>query len=79
MLIHGIAILYYDYILTFLSEIDLFWSRAELSPFWLLFMLNRYIGLFGTIPVVFEYFGDFPPLVSVILEYMGHETEVCTT
>ncbi|KAI0673083.1 hypothetical protein C8Q78DRAFT_969328, partial [Trametes maxima] len=49
-------ILYYDYVMTFFSEIEYYWSPPVPSVSFLLFTVNRYIGLFGPIPVFFEYF-----------------------
>ncbi|KAI0831460.1 hypothetical protein BC628DRAFT_768095 [Trametes gibbosa] len=57
----SIAILYFDYFLTVIPEIDRFWGKARLSAASFLFVLNRYVGLLGIIPVMMEYFGHFPP------------------
>ena len=40
---HSIAILLYDYALTFGREVELFWKRPRLSWPFLFFMANRYI------------------------------------
>ncbi|RPD66289.1 hypothetical protein L227DRAFT_570181 [Lentinus tigrinus ALCF2SS1-6] len=58
------SMLYYDYLLTLLLEVDLFWSKARFSTVSLLFLINRYLGLFGVVPVILEYFEDLPPSVS---------------
>ncbi|KAI0328546.1 hypothetical protein GY45DRAFT_1326119 [Cubamyces sp. BRFM 1775] len=50
------TILYYDYAMTVLSEIEYYWSPPKLSTNFVLFAVNRYIGLLGPIPVFFEYF-----------------------
>ncbi|KAI8998506.1 hypothetical protein BD414DRAFT_533349 [Trametes punicea] len=50
------TILYYDYSVTVLSEIQYYWSPPTRSINFLLFAVNRYIGLLGPIPVFFEYF-----------------------
>ncbi|KAJ8462342.1 hypothetical protein ONZ51_g10958 [Trametes cubensis] len=50
------TILYYDYAMTVLSEIQYYWSPPKLSTSFVLFAVNRYIGLLGPIPVFFEYF-----------------------
>lgn len=43
------VIIYYDYILTLKDEVRFFWGRGfGLVP--VLFFLNKYISLFGTIP-----------------------------
>ncbi|TBU39381.1 hypothetical protein BD309DRAFT_438774 [Dichomitus squalens] len=41
----GAALLAYDYILTFNSEVTLFWMGGRLSGATILFLLNRYITL----------------------------------
>jgi len=53
------ATLYYDYILTFPLERERFWKHSKITWVSALFLLNRYIIIFGSIPVIFEYFGDF--------------------
>ncbi|OCH91655.1 hypothetical protein OBBRIDRAFT_872046 [Obba rivulosa] len=50
-----IAILCYDYCLTFATEMESFWSR-KISWASVLFFLNRYVSLLGTIPTVLEFF-----------------------
>ncbi|KAH9857027.1 hypothetical protein C2E23DRAFT_892486, partial [Lenzites betulinus] len=57
----SITILYFDYSLTVGTEIDRFWGKARLSAASTLFVLNRYLGLLGIVPVMLEYFGHFPP------------------
>ncbi len=51
------AILYYDFALTLVSEIEFFWTSANWSIISVLFVVNRYFGLLGAIPIGFEYFG----------------------
>ena len=59
--------LYYDYILTLPREIDHFWKGARPSIASALFVLNRYLGLLGPIPVLFEYFvPDLSGYVSIL-------------
>ncbi|TFK49497.1 hypothetical protein OE88DRAFT_1663120 [Heliocybe sulcata] len=54
----SLSILYYDYALTFRIEIDRFWiPRFTWASF--LFYLNRYLGIFGHIPVALQLFDDF--------------------
>ncbi|KAF9479468.1 hypothetical protein BDN70DRAFT_983710 [Pholiota conissans] len=48
------AILVYEYSITFASEVDRFWYRRQSWPS-LMCYLNRYLVLFGHIPIVFEY------------------------
>ena len=64
---HLTAVLYYDYLLTLDDEIELLWKRAGISPMSILFILNRYIGLVGPIPVIFEFFTFVSPIVSECL------------
>ncbi|KAI0673081.1 hypothetical protein C8Q78DRAFT_1068538 [Trametes maxima] len=59
----SIAVLYYDYCLTFSMEIERFWQSARLSLVSSLFVLNRYLGLLGPIPVLVEYFWNLPTQV----------------
>lgn len=56
--------LYYDYSLTISREIEHFWKGARLSFASALFVLNRYLGLLGPIPIFFEYFGHHVSPVS---------------
>ena len=58
------AMLYYDYALTFTREIEHFWRGARPSLASALFVLNRYFGLLGPIPVIFEYFVTLSSSVS---------------
>ncbi|KZT28161.1 hypothetical protein NEOLEDRAFT_1176305 [Neolentinus lepideus HHB14362 ss-1] len=52
------SILYYDYALTIGIEVDRFWSpRWNWASF--LFYLNRYLGIFGHIPVALQLFREF--------------------
>ncbi|KAI0647193.1 hypothetical protein C8Q79DRAFT_611045 [Trametes meyenii] len=64
MTLSAFTILYYDYVMTFLSEIEYYWSPPTPSVSFLLFTFNRYIGLFGPIPVFFEYFSALSEHVS---------------
>ncbi len=57
--------LYYDYSLTLSMELERFWKRARLSLVSVLFVVNRYLGLLGSIPVALEYFVHFKPEVRV--------------
>ncbi|KAM5533390.1 hypothetical protein V8D89_012940 [Ganoderma adspersum] len=50
------GILYYDYALTFGMEVDRFWKRgSSFASF--VFYFNRYLVLFGHIPVLYEFYG----------------------
>ncbi|KAK0219841.1 hypothetical protein IW262DRAFT_1460958 [Armillaria fumosa] len=52
----ALSILYYDYALTFGLEVSRFWIHRGFSWAAFLFYLNRYLGIFGHIPVAVEYF-----------------------
>ncbi|KAI0807439.1 hypothetical protein C8Q74DRAFT_1227641 [Fomes fomentarius] len=54
----GFAILYYDYTLTISNEIDFFWKSANVSLVSALFVIIRYYGLLGAVPLIVEYFAD---------------------
>jgi len=55
MLILWVAILVYDYCLTFVAEVERCWS-FRLNWALALFYLNRYLALFGHVPIVVQYF-----------------------
>ncbi|KAI0720946.1 hypothetical protein C8T65DRAFT_800688 [Cerioporus squamosus] len=59
----ALTMLYYDYSLTLSMEIEYFWKRARFSLVSVLFVVNRYLGLLGSIPVALEYFVHFKPEV----------------
>ncbi|TBU49038.1 hypothetical protein BD309DRAFT_986847 [Dichomitus squalens] len=66
---YTLAILYYDYVLTLPREIEHFWKRAKFSLAASLFVLNRYLGLFGTVLVVIEYFLHLAPHLQTYHAY----------
>ena len=47
------GILYYDYLLTFSREVEYFWpiSRPCMNGISVIFFLNRYLAIFGHIPI----------------------------
>jgi hypothetical protein len=47
------VILYYDYTLTFSREVEFFWPRKNRVG-WVssIYFLNRYVAIFGYIPIV---------------------------
>ena len=51
-----LALLYYEYIITFGTEASRIWSNSRFNAPTVIFFLNRYVILFGHIPVVLEYF-----------------------
>ncbi|KAK7683142.1 hypothetical protein QCA50_013815 [Cerrena zonata] len=56
----SVAVLYYDYILTFNSEYNLFWKNFQFSWISLLYFLNRYMALVAHVFIVIEFFCDLP-------------------
>ncbi|KAJ8483282.1 hypothetical protein ONZ45_g14656 [Pleurotus djamor] len=48
----SLAILFYDYLLTFDLEVERFWRRPKLSLVPILFFVNRYGVLLGYVPTV---------------------------
>ena len=50
------AILYFDYSLTFITEVQRFWTR-HVSTASFIFFLNRYFTLLGHVPVMYEFYG----------------------
>lgn len=52
-----VAFLYYDYLLTFPKEILLYWRDWRFTSTSFFFFANRYVSLFGHIPVMLEFFG----------------------
>ncbi|KAG6871731.1 hypothetical protein C0993_002817, partial [Termitomyces sp. T159_Od127] len=55
-------ILYYDYALTLSTEVERFWSSESFSWGSAFFYLNRYLALFGYIPILAQNFlnSDIP-------------------
>jgi len=51
-----VAFLYYDYILTFSKEVLLYWRDWRFTSTSFFFFANRYVSLFGHIPVMLEFF-----------------------
>jgi hypothetical protein len=50
------AILLYDYCLTFVAEVERCWVVRRLNWGLGFFYLNRYLMLFGYIPIMLEFF-----------------------
>ena len=62
-----LAILYYDYLLTLPKEIEFLWPpHNKLGWFTLACLLNRYLPVFGYIPLVLSYVSprSFPVRLS---------------
>ncbi|KAI0780737.1 hypothetical protein BD413DRAFT_463774, partial [Trametes elegans] len=51
-----VAILYYDFAITVLPEIQYCWTQPRSRTAFMLFVGMRYLGLLGSIPIFFEYF-----------------------
>ena len=51
-----LALLYYEYIITFEAEVSRIWERSRFNTSIMIFFLNRYVALFGHIPIVLEFF-----------------------
>ncbi|KAI0742676.1 hypothetical protein C8Q80DRAFT_1190106 [Daedaleopsis nitida] len=58
------AILYYDYALTFSTEVERFWQRP-CSRVSLAYYLNRGMALFGHLPVLYEFYGMHAQAVGI--------------
>lgn len=61
-----VVILYYDYMLTIVAEVEYFWKSASFSIVSVLFVIIRYYGLMGPLPVIIEYFADIPEHVRAL-------------
>ena len=62
----SLAVLYFDYALTFGMEVERFWKR-EFSTASFGFFLNRYLAVFAHIPIIYEFFGPQTPSVRMLL------------
>ncbi|TBU26978.1 hypothetical protein BD311DRAFT_761376 [Dichomitus squalens] len=59
------GILYFDYTLTYSAEVERFWKgRFSFASF--IFYFNRYLALFGHIPVLYEFYGTHKQEVSLL-------------
>jgi len=52
------VVLYYDYFMTLDQEIKFFWNK-KLNIVNILFFVNRYLSIFGTVPVILQNFGPW--------------------
>lgn len=58
----GFTLVLYDYILTFPLELERFWSPLQMRQWGtFIFIVNRYIGLLGHVPIIYSYFFVPPP------------------
>ena len=60
-----VAILLYDYCLTFAAEVERCWRVRQLNWSLAFFYLNRYLVLFGHVPIMLEYFWSNPNKTEV--------------
>ncbi|KAI0807435.1 hypothetical protein C8Q74DRAFT_1362937 [Fomes fomentarius] len=72
----ALALLYYDYALTISDELEYYWSPPSLSLSFALFVLNRYVGLLGSIPVFFEYTMAFAEQVAILTSSSSSTSEM---
>jgi len=56
----GFVVLFYDYALTFRMEVSGYWSPLQHDWGTVIFLLNRYVSLFGNIPDILETFYRYP-------------------
>ncbi|KAL0570937.1 hypothetical protein V5O48_011021 [Marasmius crinis-equi] len=54
------TLLYYEYLITFEAEVTRIWAHTTLNTPTVIFYLNRYVTLFGHIPIVVQYFWTAP-------------------
>ncbi|EMD39232.1 hypothetical protein CERSUDRAFT_122659 [Gelatoporia subvermispora B] len=59
-----IAILYYDYCLTLDAEAEVFWNDFKLTWASVLFMMNRYLALLFSAPILVEAFAELSETMS---------------
>ncbi|KAI0063002.1 hypothetical protein BV25DRAFT_1915734 [Artomyces pyxidatus] len=66
------TILYYDYALTIIMEIDVFWPpKNRISFASVLYFLNRYLSVLGQVLVVYEIFVDSPTEHIALLQFLA--------
>lgn len=70
-----LAILYYDYLLTLPWEIQFLWSPGKQRWFTVACLLNRYLSVFGYIPLAVSYFKGDPPVRASSLSHPPLLTE----
>ncbi|OCH91657.1 hypothetical protein OBBRIDRAFT_728323 [Obba rivulosa] len=68
-----IAILYYEYCLTFYAEVNRFWGSG-ISWSSTIFFTNRYLALLMTIPTMLEFFGNLSDTWSIAGSGTSHYT-----
>ncbi|KZP23260.1 hypothetical protein FIBSPDRAFT_1040049 [Athelia psychrophila] len=64
------VILCYDYCLTFADEVDCFWDQRGFTWASLLYFMNRYLALFGNVPMMFAAFWEANNLSKKTLVFL---------
>lgn len=62
-MVAALAVLYYDYVLTFADEVRYFWNTSRMSTFAMLFLVSRYISLVSHVPIAVMALGTPDPLI----------------
>jgi len=50
-----VVLLVYDYTLTFSMEVERFWLSHQASTTTILYFVNRYVGLVGYLPILYQF------------------------
>ncbi|KAK7683051.1 hypothetical protein QCA50_013723 [Cerrena zonata] len=72
----AVVILYYDYILTVVTEYNLYWVKSRLSWTSFLFFLNRYAALVAHIPAIIQSFWEISDDTLVICLHPEHMIDI---
>jgi len=80
----GFTVLCYDYVLTLGMEMSRFWSPLQFSWGTVIFLLNRYVALFGHVPVMVEIFlqhhtDDVCHILHVYHQYLAIIVQILVT
>ena len=65
------AILYFDYLLTLVAEVERVWTSGRLNWAIGLFYVNRYVTIFGHIPVLLEFLWVTSNPQKLIVRYIN--------
>ncbi|KAF9649622.1 hypothetical protein BDM02DRAFT_3113443 [Thelephora ganbajun] len=57
LIVFGGALLIYDYVLTFSMEVERFWISHPVSAITTLYFVDRYVGLLGYLPILYQFLG----------------------
>ena len=71
-----VAVLLYDFVLTFPQEVGWLWRGWHLSIARTLFIINRYLPIIALVPAVFEDFASNSIEVNIQLSYMSTSSYV---